>query len=234
MQYRASSLGSFMACPYKYKHDKWDFNVKDTYFWDIIHMAARWYDVEKIFEYYVNNIYWDFKFKTIWNKLIDLAHKDYDESKDNIVLSESKMILDIWWVTVEWTPDRISVIDWELIIDDHKTTASHSWYEDEHIWEESFQHLFYPLAAMEYLWYDKSTFRFKIYCKKTWRKYEQSKQLTKDWARKQIEDIISSLIISDSFWEYECKDCRYCWFCWLKKEWRCPLKNSSLTVKIKD
>lgn len=221
---RASSLGTFRACPFKYRYHPYDFDSTNTYFWTILHTAARWYDVWPLLDYYFENFEPNIASRAKLKKCIELAKKDYEDSKDNIIATEIEVLKQKWDYLVKWTPDRISIEDWIVYIDDIKTSKYHKYYDWDDIWEESMQPIIYSYMIM--LVYDLSevVFRYKVFDKTSPKMVCYQREIKREYAEEVLDKFLEELAIAEKTSVYEAKICTACKYCALKNT-ICPQFN---------
>jgi len=241
---RASSLGTYNACPYKFKYGKFNWDPLTLELGNILHYYARdkkgW---EIALDYYINNLNRNLLIELYMTKTfrkLDSLDEKFGKAKE--VHDEVPMLINlIPDLLVTGSADRIIINeDKELEIFDWKTTASIDWYVDKYrdierhdkprIWEENKQPLVYSLWAMLQFGFDEATFHFVALEKKATAKMKLiSRHFTKADAMKELTELGERYKESCELDMWEHKRSRYCNF----KGWCCDIcPNNDMNKKI--
>lgn len=228
---RVTTLSSFYTCAYKYKYDKSDIKVSDTYKWDILNAAAGSdYSVKPFIEYYKNNINPDLKLSVILQDCCDgVARYVREKKEDNpdLFVQERKFVIkynDDYYI--EWTPDLYyQNSEWQFFVEDLKM-STHDWYEHEDSRTYNMQTYIYPLMVMIYYGIDTCSFGYYVFDKKNgkWRLIGP-RMRTREECETKLKEVMDMYIESEFTETYSPNKQRACWFCKLKEV--CPARNKS-------
>lgn len=241
---RASKAWVLNVCPYKFKNDKSEPKIKDSYLGHIVHTYARHPEMwEVLIDYYMSQVHTDIKVRPILRKMfknIDKFLQDIRDKGGDIkfeVPFATRIVERDWeyvWMTgtadmvVIWKDLSVSVFDW-------KTTNNIDFYENKYrenkdmesdVWEMNKQWVCYPFGTMQMLKLEKSDFTFVTLNKKNWKLKTFSKDITWEWAHKELKELYGKYLDYTEMDVWPAKKSRLCHFCSLKDI--CPLYNVKL------
>ncbi len=240
-----SWMTSFKKCPYKYKYDKSEVRIENTFHGSLLDMAwASDWDMSPHISYYINNMPtlprdWAKEVSKIkLSKYLSNGISNIRQFLENVrgkwykLYMQPKMFMTWGEYIIVWTPDvYYKKEDEDLYICLDCKWSTRAMYEKEDTFD-SMQPVVYSRFIMSRHNVSKVRFAFFVVCKYSWDISLQQKEYTLEECDKIINEYLEEYSYAEVFDEYPAKECGMCGFCPLRRNNECPIYQKKNLVFI--